>query len=397
MNFLEEQEELEYDKKYQIKPVVKECIHELLERFWVLRDTDETLFYKIKDHEQELKKYFRETFRYRLISTHDTIKLEKVPVQTYTWMGEKNVNGSPTFKTHNDYAFFFWILAFLEGKSVDQQFTLQNICEFLEDKEEGQLVWKEGIGYPNRLSLVRVLKYAVKMNLIQVNDQEIDDFSANHRHDVLLERTPHSSYFMRVFQTDVTEWKNLSDLLSYVEKENTEVIERKHRYYRRLFLDPIVYHKEMTEEEQAYIKNYQISVENNIYRYTDYTYEAYNQSSLLVKSQTGVSEKTFPSENMLSKIVMLFASHLYQEAFLYPLDENRNIVLSRVEFDNVFSELKKSYRQHWTKKYKESKIGEIAKEALDEMKKWNFAEETEDGSCMIKEGIFRFIGDYGEK
>lgn len=387
-------EELEYDKKNHVKPIVRECIYELMERFWVLKEKNEHLFYQIKDNEVEIKRFFRDTFRYRLISNHDMVKVEKIPVVPQPWMGEKEVKSTPVFKTQMDYAFFFYILAFLEGKNVNEQFSLKNICDYMQIQEEGKLVWKEGAGYQNRLSLVRTMKYAVKMDLIEVRDKEIEDFAGNDNHDVLFQRPPYSSYFMRRFQEDVTEWKSLADFVVYLDKENIEMIDRKHRYYRRLFLEPIVYHDELTQDENEYIRNYYVGVDNNLYRFTDYTYERYNRTSMIVKNEVNMGENVFPTENMNTKLILLFANYIHQHSLAYPLDKRNQIELSRTECNSILSDLKKEYRQFWTKKMRQQDVDEIREILVKEMKNWSFIDEKEDGSVLIKEGLFRFVGDY---
>src|SRR5699024_4403949 len=92
------------DKKL-IKEDVQRCIRLLIERFWLTREDNEAEYYLIKDNEAEIKAFFRDTFRYRLIITHELVKLEKVPVETYNWMGNKNVKGQTIFKRQRDFVF----------------------------------------------------------------------------------------------------------------------------------------------------------------------------------------------------------------------------------------------------------------------------------------------------
>jgi uncharacterized protein (TIGR02678 family) len=387
--------ELEYEKKNQIKPIVKECIYELFERFWVLKDIDEKLFYQIKDNENELKRFFRDTFRYRLVSNHEMIKLEKIPVKPLPWMGEKTINSVLVFKEPKDYAFFFRILGFLEGKSSDQQFTLKNICEAISAFSQEQVIWKEGVGYQNRLSLVRILKYMVKMQLLKVIDQEIEDFSGNDNHDVLFERTPHSSYFMRMLsQEELESWKGLKDYLEYVDRENQEIADRKHRYYRKLFLEPVVYHFELSDDDRDYIKKFYTGVENTIYRYTDLTYERYNSSSLIVKGEYAKGEKVYPADNMVTKVAMLFGNYIFSRPMSFPKNERHEIELMDTEITNIFSNLRKEYKSNWTKKIREFKVEELQKEVMKELKLWGFLEEKNNNMFVVKEGLFRIIGDY---
>lgn len=388
-------EELAYEKKNQVSSVVQKCIFELFERFWILKETDEKLFFQIKDNEAELKRYFRETFRYRLVSTHELIKLEKIPVTPRTWMGDKVNSGTTVFKSSKDYYFFFLILAFLEGKKDDEQISLQNICEYLQFQEEGELTWKDGAGYQNRLSLVRVMKYIVKMNLIKVIDEDLDNFSGNYEHDVLMQRTIYISYFTRVFQQDVTEWQTLDNFLSYLEFENAEpTIERKHKYYRRLFLEPIIYHSDLSEAENDYVKNYYPTIESHLYRYYEYAYERYQFSSMLVKSERGMGEQLYPADNMVGKVVMLCATYVFENRMMYPINEKSEIEITDTEFKQIISEVKEQHRTLWTKAMKQASIEQIKSDVVNEMKKWDFVEETSGGNWKIKEGLFRFMGDY---
>lgn len=395
---LNEEFELEYDKKNQVKKVVKECIEELIDRFWVLKETDEKLFFQIKDNENELKKFFRDTFRYRLISTHEIIKLEKIPVTPMAVWGEKSLKGTKIFQKPKDFAFFFRVLAFLESKSQDQQFSLKEICEAISSFSETKIEWKEGVGYQNRLSLIRVLKYCVKMRLIIVQDKELEDFSGNDNHDVLFDRTPYSSYFLRVFtQEDVQSWDNLMNFLTHLKKENEEFADRKHRYYRKLFLMPMIYHKEMSEEDNDYIKNYYTGVENTIYRYTNYTYERYSRTSLLVRNKYGITDKVFPSDSMNSKLVMLFGNYIFSRPLVFPINERGEVEILKDEMPSIVSDLRNEYKQNWTKKMKQAKVDIVQEELVSELKTWEFLEEKPNGFYVVKEGLFRIMGDYFEE
>lgn len=381
-----------------VKEEVKQCIEQLLQRFWVIKDQDEELYYKITDHEAEIKKFFRETFHFRLIMTYEMIKLEKIPAKTYPWMGEKTVKGNPVFKTQRDFVFFFCFLAFLEGKTKDQQFTLQNICESLQAyyPSDQPIIWKEGIGYQNRLSLVRILKYAVQSKLIWVVDQQIEDFAGDAAHDVLLQRTAFASYFLRQFQTDVTEWKSLNDFELYLDKENIELTERKHRYYRRLFLEPIVYHHEIPEDEADYLKHFYGAVENNVNRYTDYRFERYKHNSLLVRQAYSLGDVCHPSESMDAKLALMAGHYMLNKPGEFPLQFYNEIELTVDKIDYMLDDLREMYRKYWTQKLRKSSLTEIRTRFLTYLLAWNFAAPIDERTYLIKEGLFRVVGDYME-
>lgn len=386
--------------KKQIKEEVQRCIRLLIERFWVTKDDNEELYYLIKDNEAEIKAFFRETFRYRLIITHELVKLEKVPVKTYNWMGHKTVKNQTTFKKQRDFVFLFCILAFIEGKGRDDQFSLQNICEAIqayypqsETKEHVTIIWKEGSGYYNRLSLVRVLKYAMKMKLIVEVDQYLEDFAADASHDVLFERTPYVSYFIRNFK-DLFAWNNYDDFTEFLANENDEYISGKHRFYRRLFLEPIVYHHEITEDEQDYVKRFYHKIESNVQKFTGYEYERYRHNSVLRKTMMTSGEVLHPAENMLSNLILRFAGYILENQADYEFSFTNGIDISNNEIQQILAKLKESDSRFWSKSFKQMSSEQLRNTITNYLLNWNFADVKDDKTLTLKEGLFRIVGNY---
>lgn len=384
----------------QIKEEVQRCVRQLIERFWITREDNEELYYLVKDNEAEIKAFFRDTFRYRLIITHDLVKLEKIPVKTYNWMGNKEVKSQTTFKRQRDFVFLFCILAFIEGKGRDDQFSLQNICEAIQayypqsdTKEHVTIIWKEGSGYQNRLSLIRVLKYALKMKLIVVVDQYLEDFAGDAEHDVLFERTPYVSYFIRNFK-DLFAWNNYDDFQAFLANENDEYIDGKHRFYRRLFLEPIVYHHEITEGEQDYVKRFYHKIESNIQKYTGYEYERYKHNSALRKTMMVAGETLHPAENMLSNLILRFAGYILENQANYQFSFTNQIDISNNEVQQILSKLKESDARFWSKSYKQMTSEQLRTVVTNYLVNWNFAEVTDDKTLTLKEGLFRIVGSY---
>lgn len=386
----------------QIKEEVRRCIRLLIERFWITREDDEALYYLIKDNEAEIKPFFRDTFRYRLIITHELVKLEKIPVKTYNWMGNKDIKNQTIFRRQRDYVFLFCLLAFLEGKGKDDQFSLQNICEAIQayypqsDDDMGEhvtIIWKEGSGYQNRLSLIRVLKYAIKMKLIVDVDQYLEDFAADATHDVLFERTPYVSYFIRDFK-DLFSWNSFTDFTAFLENENSEYVDGKHRFYRRLFLEPIVYHHEITPEEQDYVKRFYHAIENNIHRYTGYEYERYKHNSVLTKTLMVQGEVLHPAENMLTNLILRLAGYLLEGPTDYEFSFTKEMDISNNEMHQILTKLKESDGRYWSKSFKQMTSEQLRVAVTNYLVNWNFAEVKDDRTLTIKEGMFRIVGDY---
>jgi len=390
------------DKKL-IKEDVQRCIRLLIERFWLTREDNEAEYYLIKDNEAEIKAFFRDTFRYRLIITHELVKLEKVPVETYNWMGNKDVKGQTTFKRQRDFVFLFCILAFIEGKGQDDQFSLQNICEAIQayypqpdDGEHVTIIWKEGAGYKNRLSLIRVLKYALKMKLIVDVDQYLEDFAADGTHDVLFERTPYVPYFIRQMK-DVFAWEDYADFTDDLANENEEYVSGKHRFYRRLFLEPIVYHHEITEEEEDYVKRFYHKIEENIHKYTGYVYERYQHNSALIKTMAAVGEVLHPAENMQSNLILRFAGYIRENKKDYSFSFTNEVDVSNNEIQQILATLKEKEGRYWSKSFKQMSSEQLRTIVTDNLVDWNFAEVKDDQTLTLKEGLFRVVGDYSNE
>lgn len=386
----------------QVKEEVQYAIRQLIERFWITKADNEELYYLVQDNEIDIKAFFRDTFRYRLIMTHELVKLEKIPVKTYNWMGNKEVKGQFSFKKQRDFVFFFCLMAFVEGKGRDDQFSLQNICEAIQAyypqsdlREQVIIKWKEGSGYQNRLSLIRVLKYAMKMKLIIVVDQYIEDFAADGEHDVLFERTPYVSHFVRPFK-DIYSLKDYRNFKASLAESNEAYIDGKHRFYRRLFLEPIVYHEELSEEEQDYVKRYYPAIENNISKYTGYEFERYKRSYLLVKTKMATGEAVHPAENMLSNLVMSFAGYLLDNQADYSFSFMNTVELSNNEMKRILTVLKEQNGKHWSKSFREMSSEQLRIQVTDYLLNWNFADRLDDKTVLIKEGIFRVVGTYAK-
>ena len=231
------------------------------------------------------------------------------------------------------------------------------------------------------------------MKLLVVVDQYIEDFAADGTHDVLFERTPYVPNFIRNFK-DTFSWNNYDDFTRSLEQANEEYIDGKHRFYRRLFLEPIVYHDEMTEDEQDYMKRFYHAVENNISKYTGYEFERYKKSYVLVKTQVVTGEVLHPAENMLSNLILRFAGNLLENQRHDTFSFSNTMELSNNEIQRILATLKDSDGRFWSKSFKEMSSEQLRMQVTDYLVNWNFADLIDDKTVMIKEGLFRIVGTY---
>jgi len=141
----------------------REAAEHLLEQFWILRDEEPEKYQAVREREQVLRTYFLDKPGFRLVLHRYFAKLEKIPAEPESWMGIQD------FQQARDYAVLCCLLAYLEGKAVDEQFLLSELCEELRTFYPGEdtLDWTH---YEHRKSLVRVLRKAAELGIVKVVD-----------------------------------------------------------------------------------------------------------------------------------------------------------------------------------------------------------------------------------
>jgi len=384
--------------KKDISGQMRECIHTLIEQTWVLKETDQELFYRIQDHLLELQIYFRDYFQWRLIETNDLIKLEKTPVKVYSWMG-KGMKMKEKIKDIRDFVFLFYLFAFLERKVTDEQFTMQDIIEEINGYATEPIKWKGGVGKNNRFAFVRVLDFSISMNLIRVIDQHVNDFLEDDEHDVLIEKTVYFSHFIRSFAKDVTKFKSLEDVITFFTNENEEILLPKHTLFRRLFLEPIVYLDELNDDQLLFYKNRINEIEDMLELYTDYKMEKTKNAIMLVKHEYTSKESIFPINSIESKFVLSFAHYIKNAVHLQLLhiDFKGNVEIEKEEIVNIIKELRTESSDMWTISYREKNDIVLTMELLEKLEDLNMAEVIPYEKIILKDGLFRIIGDFNHQ
>ncbi|MGV3489350.1 MAG: TIGR02678 family protein, partial [Tuberibacillus sp.] len=167
----------------------------LLHNYWILRSEHPDWYLLIREREKVLRRYINDKFGLSLIIHQHFIKLEKIPVEPEQWMGISE------FQEPMDYAIFCCALSFLEGKAVDEQFLLSELCQDIQSDYPGDFPLDWTI-YIHRKSLIRAVKKLMDFRLIQAIDGEIERFDHNENEEVLYEATIYSRYFMRTYPED---------------------------------------------------------------------------------------------------------------------------------------------------------------------------------------------------
>jgi uncharacterized protein (TIGR02678 family) len=369
----------------------KEAAEYLLEQFWVIREIEPEKYQMIREREHALQTYFREKLGYRLIVHRYFAKLEKIPARPEAWMG------IDSFKHPRDYSIFCCLLAFLESKSVDEQFLLSDLCEDIRRMypRAYSLDWNH---YEHRKSLVRVMQFAQEVSIIKVVDGAVEDFRYAEHHEVLYEVPIVSRYFMRSYPKDLYQYRGVQDILE-AEWDHGEVdqtgAKRRHRVYRQLLLSPALYKQNTEDADFLYLRNYRNRIREDIEKHTDYQFELYSNIALLTRQERSTKYTLFPDNRAICDIALQFAGLVLKQMNTENIQYDGTIKLSRVDFERWVELCKEQFSRGWSKQYREADPMEVADALFELLLEWKMAaQDSETAIISLYPLLVRTIGKY---
>ncbi|PDM39716.1 MULTISPECIES: TIGR02678 family protein [unclassified Geobacillus] len=373
--------ERDFDEKAKI------ALKVLLENFWITRERDPELFQLIRERENIVKRYVQEKFGYRLIVHRYFAKLEKIPAEPEAWMGIES------FQEPLDYALFCCLMAYLEGKEVEEKFLLSDVCEEIKAMYPGD-VPLDWTNYQQRRALVRVLKTAEELGVVKRVDGEIEGFAQREDHEALYEVPVLSRYFMRSYPKDLTQYKTMEELLEEEWKTAPQDY-RRHRIYRQLFLSPVVYRQQKDDPDFYYLRNFRHRLREDIEAHSDFRYELYKNAALLTLPERENVYTLFPNQKGTSDIILHFASIVREHLLDYPPDEYGKIRMTQADFQRLLTICKERYGEGWGKTYRDMTPAQLTSVLLEELKQWKMADvEKETGMIMLYPLLGRIVGHY---
>ncbi|CAG7651667.1 TIGR02678 family protein [Paenibacillus allorhizosphaerae] len=359
----------------------------LLEQYWILQEEQPKDFELVRTHESLLRTWFRERLGYDLI-VHRKIfaRLEKIPAR-----GSDNMALDPdVFKTPMDYTVLFALLSFLESR-YDLTFL---ISEFLEELriiigEEDHLFLEK---HRNRLSIIRVFKYAIKTGILINRDGDIDTFEK----EVLFKVPSVARYFLRPFPCEVQEGLENPSLWAHLPEEDI-----KQRVYRLLLLEPALLFSEMAPEEVQYVKRNASFIAKDILEYTPFRFELYAEGAMLIRSDPeGSMARDYPSDSSLSDVALHLAERLkeyYLDHSLHP-DHAGLVMMSTLEWRRHLLNLKKEYGTYWKKEYAvDLTDNKLVEEITKYLESWNMVQRPDAHSVRLSPTIVRVTGKIVDK
>lgn len=369
----------------------QEALTILFEQYWVLREKEPNVYKLIRENEKALKRYISEKFGYAFIVHKDFIKLEKIPVEPKSWMGIQD------FQNPRDYALFCCGLAYIENRSVDDQFLLSELTEALTELFPGMLSL-DWTNYQHRLSLVRVVKKLVELELIQEIDSDaggVEGFSHTDAQEVLFQGTIYARYFMRTHARSLQETQSIREILKMDWERNQEDMRRK-RVYRRLILEPVLYRESEEDIEFDYIRRFRNRAREDIETHTPFEMQVTKNMAMLTLPEQKQHLESYPDRKSISSIGLHFLTMIQENIDQYEVNTFGEIHLTQAQFEQIIQEMRKKYQHGWSSEFREkSNLQKITEDVFRQLNEWSFLKREVDTELIILQpAMSQMIGKY---
>jgi uncharacterized protein (TIGR02678 family) len=366
----------------------------LLEKYWIRKDDDKELYYRIKDSLPTYKGFLNDKLGYHVVVNPYLIKLEKIPGKAETWMGIQE------FESPMEYGFLCLLLMFLEDKGREEQFVLSGVTEFIQGNYPGD----EAVDWTlfrHRRCLVKVLRFAARIGMIKVDDGDEQSFAGDDSSEVLYENTGLSRYFVRNFSVNILNYTSYEDMEKedLVEIDRDRGILRRQRVYRRLLMSPVVYNEGPEDSDYAYIKNFRSIIENDFEKYLELPVHIHKNGTLLLLPESHTFKDTFPESRTISEIVLQMNFMILEDIRTGALrpEKDDTMTISRAAFESMMKRLKEENAMGWSKEYREISFERLAEDILEYMNSFHMIEVINRGrEIRIMPLVGKLAGKYPE-
>ena len=363
----------------------------LLENFWIIKEQNQDLYQQVKDALPALKPVIENKLGYRLVVTPYFIKMEKIPGQAEAWMGIR------LFDQPLEYALLCLLLAFLEDYGAQEQFILSQLTEFLQSTfpDTEKVDWTL---YRHRLSLVKVLNFAVEMGFIKVDYGDNNAFSSEPETEVLYEATGLSRYFVRNFSQNILSYQNWQDL-ERDEGFNLDPYRgalRRHRVYRRLFLSPVLLSEGPDDPDFLYLKNFRTFFQKDVEALLGGALHIHKTAAVLLLDAEKNFKDTLPDQKVISGIAIQVCTELRRlvtAGVLTPgLDDT--ILIARDRLEKVIDTCRELYSAGWSKEFREMPADKLYHELITYMSSFSLLEVVNKQEIRILPPAGKLSGAY---
>lgn len=342
-------------------------IRTLFERFWICKDTEKELYYKVKREMPEFQRFVREQLGWKLIYTDNLLKLEKRPAHAEAFMGITE------FTEIRDYCILCVVLMYLEDKEEQEQFLLSELITYVETqlKVFMEVDWTS---FAQRKSLVRVLQYMEKLQMLCVYEGKSEAFGAEVGQEVLYENTGYSKYFATSFPTDISEYQSWEDFekADFEEVQEDRGSARINRVYRQLSVCPVMYWEKNDDADALYLKNQRQWISKYLRENLGGNLEIYKNMACLTLENDDCYGTVHPRDAMLPEAVLLVCQKIQDDLAIGKLEktENERIFMSRKKFADLVHECRDKWLAGWSKEFREMDEKKLLETIVKYMEDW---------------------------
>lgn len=370
---------------------IEEEIKALLYNFWITKDNDKELYYKIKYKQNAIKEFISKNLGSNLIIHDRFIKLEKISPTVKT-------NSKPyKFDTVLDYVILTIVLLFLEDKTRGDYFILTDLIEYIKNTS----ITLELNHIPNwnntqdRRSLSNVITFLEELNIIKIKDSSKISFIESQEAEALYETLGTSNYLMRMFDEDISQLKTPEDFIKneFILQNEEKGDVRRYKVFRNILYTPAVSSKDLSISELDYIKKNRNYIKNEINKKLSMEVEITHNLAILYDEESSLEKDNFPNTKKLTEIVLMINEQILKE-----INDNKIIldnlevgIISEDYFKNIIKDIKKQKEPYIGKtliKENEKKFYDII---LEYMEKYNIIEK-QDNKIIIYPTVSRIIG-----
>lgn len=348
----------------------------LLDRFWVLREDDRELFYRLRRKLPELRRTLREQFGWEVVSNEKLIRLVKQPAKALPAFGIRS------FTSQDDYCLLCGLLLVLEDKDDGQRFLLSELTQALPAYVKPYLPELSWERYQHRTSLVRVLQYAEQTHLVHSCEGESKGFAEYQEQEVLYENTGLSRYFSVNFHRDIRSYQSLQDFERPPEDapDQNRGIFRTFRVFRQLALAPAAYWDDPADPVYAYIKNQRSGIQRVLDDTIGGKLQIYHNGAFFLPEDGISCGDSFPRDQMLSDVLLLLFERLTEKILCgaYPRDPDDRVLIARSALAAELDACRQEHRSQWGKICAEKELSALTQDVIDELLYWDFAAVDDD-------------------
>lgn len=365
-------------------------VRTLFENFWICKDSDKETYYKVKRDIPNFQRFVREQLGWKLIHTENLLKLEKRPAHAETFMGISE------FTDIRDYCILCVVLMYLEDKEEQEQFLLSELIDYVETQLKAYMSI-DWTSFAQRKSLVRVLQYAEKLQMLRVYEGRSESFGMEAGQEVLYENTGYSKYFATSFSTDISGFESWEDFekTEFEEFQENRGTLRVNRVYRQLAVCPSMFWENSEDADALYLKNQRQWVAKYLNENLGGTLDIYRNLACFTLESDDCYGTVHPRDAMLPEIVLLLSSEIRKKLAqgILKKQENETIFMTEKEFADMVLECRREWNGGWSKEYREMEEGHLVETILEYMKNWLMIRRNETGITIFP-SVGRIAGVY---